>query len=85
MIQSGAIHVVDLQWKASTSANVAGYNVYRSPDGVSWKRQNVSLIASTLYSDSTVSNSSTYYYAATAVNINGSESGKSSPIKVSIP
>jgi len=85
VIQSGAVHVVDLQWKASSSTNVAGYNVYRSPDGVSWKKQNVSLIASTLYSDSTVSNSSTYYYAATAVNISGSESSKSSSIKVSVP
>jgi hypothetical protein len=85
VIQSGAIHVVNLQWKPSTSTNVAGYNVYRSPDGVSWKKQNVSLIASTLYSDSSVSNSSTYYYAASAVNINGSESSKSSSIKVSVP
>jgi len=85
VIQSGANHIVDLSWKASTSTNIAGYNIYRSPDGANWKKQNVSLIASTLYSDSTVSNGSTYYYAASAVDIKGAESGKSAAIKVVVP
>src|SRR5437879_6512878 len=51
VIQATANHVVDLSWQASTSANVVGYNVYRSPDGATWKKINVNLIASTLYSD----------------------------------
>ena len=85
VIQSGANHVVDLSWNASTSTGVAGYNVYRSPDGVNWKKENASLLASTLYSDSTVSNGSTYYYAATAVNISGKESSKTASVKVTIP
>ena len=68
-IQPMANHVVSLNWQASTSQNVAGYNVYRSPDGATWKKINVSLTASTLYSDSTVSNGSTYYYAVTAQDI----------------
>jgi len=84
-IQATANHVVDLSWKASTSSNVAGYNVYRSPDAATWKKINASLIASTLYSDSTVSNGSTYYYAATAVDISGKESRKTAAIKASIP
>jgi hypothetical protein len=33
VIQATANHVVDLSWNASTSSNVVGYNVYRSPDG----------------------------------------------------
>jgi len=85
VIQATANHVVDLNWQASRSSGVAGYNVYRSPDGASWKKINASLIASTLYSDSTVANSSTYFYAATAVNISGQESSKTSAIKVVIP
>jgi hypothetical protein len=85
VIQSGANHLVDLSWKASTSTNIAGYNVYRSPDGVNWKKENVSLIASTLYSDSTVSNGSTYYYAAPAVDISGKESSKTASVKVTVP
>ena len=85
VIQATANHVVDLSWKASTSPDVAGYNVYRSLDGATWKKINVSLIASTLYGDSTVANGTTYYYAATAVDISGKESGKSSSIKAIVP
>jgi hypothetical protein len=85
VIQSTANHVVDLKWRASTSSDVAGYNLYRSPDGATWKRINVSLIASALYSDSTVANGSTYYYAATAVDISGHQSSMTATIKVVIP
>jgi hypothetical protein len=83
-IQATANHVVDLSWNASTSGDVTGYNIYRSPDGASWKKINVGLIASTLYADSTVANGSIYYYAATAVDISGHESSKTAAIKVVI-
>jgi putative Ig domain-containing protein len=85
VIQKTANHVVDLSWKASTSTNIAGYNVYRSPDASTWKRVNASLTASTRYSDSSVANGSTYYYATTAVNISGKESSKTTPVKVVVP
>ena len=84
-IQASANHVVDLSWKASTSGDVVGYNVYRGPDGATWKRINASLVASTLYSDSTVANRTTYYYATTAVDIYRHESGKSKAAKAVIP
>ena len=84
-IQSAADHVVSLDWQASSSQNVAGYNVYRSSDGAKWKKINGSLTASTLYSDSTVSNGSTYYYSVTAQDINGSESSKCPSVKVTVP
>jgi large repetitive protein len=84
-IQAAANHVVDLSWHASTSQGIAGYNVYRSPDAATWKKINVSLTASTLYTDSTVSNGSTYYYAVTSQDISGSESGKGASVKVAIP
>jgi|SRR5579862_621488 len=85
VIQPTLNHVVDVTWKPSASTNVVGYDVYRAPDGVTWKKINVSLIASTLYSDSTVANGSTYYYAATAVDLEGHESAKSATIKVTVP
>jgi hypothetical protein len=85
VIQATANHVVDLSWQASTSGNVVGYNVYRSPDGATWKKINSSLIASTLYSDSTVANSTTYYYAATAVDVYGHESSKTAAVKAVVP
>ncbi len=84
-IQGTANHVVDLSWKASTSAHVAGYNVYRCPDGVTWKKINASLIGPTLYSDSTVANSTTYFYATTAVDIYGDESNMSAAVRAVIP
>jgi fibronectin type 3 domain-containing protein len=82
---SASDHVVDLTWNSSTSSNIAGYNVYRSPDGINWSKINLSLVASTLYDDSTVVNGDTYFYAVTAVNLEGVESVKSTIAKASIP
>src|SRR5262252_1027728 len=45
------------------------------------KQINVSLIGPTLYTDSTVANGSTYYYSATAVDVNGKESVKTATVK----
>jgi hypothetical protein len=85
VIQSAASHVVELQWDASTSSDIAGYNVYRQTEGTAWTKLNAGLIASMDYSDSTVADSTTYYYAATAVNTSGEESSKTPSIKVVIP
>ena len=84
-IQPTANDFVALNWNASTTSDVVGYNVYRAPDGVTWKRINASVVASTLYNDLTVSNGSTYYYATTAVSASGQESSKSAIIQVAIP
>jgi hypothetical protein len=85
VIQPSASNVVDLSWEASSSGNVVGYNMYRSANGVTWNRINPSLIAGTVYSDSTVANNTTYFYAATSVNVSGVESTKTAPVKVVIP
>jgi hypothetical protein len=85
VIQSSANHIVNLNWNASTTGDVVGYNVYRSPDAANWTKINLSLIGPTLYTDSTVSNSSTYYYSATAVDVNDKESVKTPPVKAVIP
>jgi large repetitive protein len=85
VIQATANHVVDLSWKASTSADVAGYNVYRGQNATTLTKINASLIGSTVYSDSTVADDTTYYYATTAVNIDGSQSSRSAAVKVAVP
>jgi hypothetical protein len=85
VIQATANHIVDLNWQASTSGDVVGYNLYRSPDGATWKKINASLIASTLYSDSSVANSTTYYYEAAAVDISSRESSKTAAVKAVVP
>jgi hypothetical protein len=84
-IQSAPNNLVNLQWNASTSTDVSGYNVYRSPDGTTWKKMNASLVAPTLYSDSTVASNTTYYYSVTTVDIYGHESTGSASIRVAIP
>ena len=84
-VQAAPYHVVDLQWKASKTKDVVGYNIYRGADGLYWKRINLSLNGSTTYSDSTVANSTVYYYATTAVDVHGHESIKSNIVKSTIP
>src|SRR5215471_17223240 len=86
VIQPTPIHVVDLKWTASKSPHVTGYNVYRGPDGVNWRKVNSGgLVAWTYYTDSTVANDSTYFYAATAVNNKGKESKKTAAVKARVP
>jgi hypothetical protein len=86
VIQPAPVPTVDLSWNASTSPEIAGYNVYRGPDGVKWRMINDrGLIASTLYTDSTVKNGATYFYAVAAVNTSREESAKSTPVEVVIP
>ncbi len=85
VIQAAANHIVDLSWNPSTSSKINGYNVYRSPNGSTWTKINAGLIASTVYTDSAVVDDTTYYYAATAVDVEGVESSKSGTVKATIP
>jgi len=76
----GTSHSVALSWTASTSANVAGYNVYRGTvSGGPYTKLNSSLVVGTAYTDSTVQAGATYYYVATAVDTSNNESAYSSP------
>lgn len=50
-----------------------------------WRKINPSLIGSSLYSDSAVANKTTYYYSATAVDVNGRESVKTPAVKAVVP
>lgn len=79
-------HTVDLNWVASTSPDVAGYNVYRSQDKANWSRINTGgLVASTYFNDANVVNGATYYYGTTAVDLAGLESSRSNIAQVVIP
>jgi fibronectin type 3 domain-containing protein len=77
-------HSVDLSWVDSASS-VAGYNVYRGTTVGAYSKINSGLDPATVYTDNTIASGSTYYYAATAVNSSGQESGYSTPIKVAVP
>jgi hypothetical protein len=80
-------HGVTLNWGASTSQNVAGYNVYRSTTtgGPYAKLNTTGLITVLTYTDSAVLASQTYYYVATAVDINSNESAYSAQTTATIP
>jgi hypothetical protein len=85
-------HSVALSWSASTSQNISGYNIYRSPYTTtssscgSFTKINSLLDTGTLYTDSLVTNSSVYCYATTAVDTSNVESGYSNIVSnVQIP
>ncbi len=81
---TGTAPFVNLEWNASTSS-VQGYNVYRGTAPGAYAKINPSLEPNTSYTDTTVSQGITYYYAATAVNSSGEESAYSTPVQVTIP
>lgn len=78
------IHKVTLNWRASASA-VIGYIVYRGSSSDSLVKLSGSIVPSTTYIDSDVSDGHTYYYAVASVNSSDTESAQSTPISVTIP
>jgi Cep192 domain 4/Abnormal spindle-like microcephaly-assoc'd, ASPM-SPD-2-Hydin/HYDIN/CFA65/VesB-like, Ig-like domain len=82
-------HSVALSWNASTSQNISGYNVYRAPYATScgsYAKINNQLDSGLTYTDSAVTNGSSYCYATTAVDMSNAESGYSNIVSnVQIP
>ena len=73
-------HTVALSWNASTSSDVSGYNIYRAvytSSCGSFSKINSTLNASMAYTDSAVSNGTSYCYATTAVDSSNAESAYS--------
>lgn len=84
-LPGGTCHPVVLNWTASTSSNVAGYNIYRSTtSGSGYVKLNSSLVTGTTYTDATSQPGQTYYYVATSVDSSGNESAYSSPPSVAV-
>jgi hypothetical protein len=78
-------HTVALSWSPSSSS-VAGYNIYRGTvSGGPYTLINASLETATVYSDSTVQGSKTYFYVATAVDSSQNESAFSNQTTAVIP
>lgn len=84
-VQSGS-KAVTLTWIASTS-EVIGYYVYRglNSTGPFSKLNPASPDAATSFKDSTVSNSTTYYYYVTSVDSSDVESGPSNQVSINVP
>jgi hypothetical protein len=83
--QSSSSHTVALSWNASTSS-VVGYNIYRgTQSGGPYSRLNTTPMAGTAYTDDGVESGSTYYYVATSVDSDSSESTFSNQAVAQIP
>ena len=80
-------HAAILSWTASTTPNVT-YNVYRAAasTGPFTTPVNSSPISGTTFTDTSVQAGQTYFYVATAVASNSSQSAYSSPpVQATIP
>jgi hypothetical protein len=79
-------HSAALTWTASSSSNIAGYNIYRSTtSGGSYTKVNTSVIVPTNYTDNSVQAGQTYFYVTTAVDANNNESSYSNQVQAAIP
>jgi hypothetical protein len=80
-----AVHFVAVSWQASTSSNVAFYNVYRSGTSggpytrVGWR------VSGLTYTDTAVQAGATYFYVVTSVTSSNVESVVSSQITATVP
>jgi len=79
-------HDVTLNWSASISSGVAGYNVYRgSVSGGPYARMNSSAVTITSYNDNAVQPGQTYFYVVTSISLNNVESSFSNEVMAPIP
>jgi hypothetical protein len=79
-------HSVTLNWSASSSSTVIGYNVYRGgQSGGPYAKINPALNPGTSEVDTTVQSGSTYYYVVTSVDSSGLESGYSNQTVAIVP
>ena len=79
-------HDVTLNWNASISSGVAGYNVYRgSVSGGPYAKMNSSAVTVTSYNDNAVQPGQTYFYVVTSISLNNVESSFSNEVMAPIP
>ncbi|MGB7435552.1 MAG: choice-of-anchor D domain-containing protein [Candidatus Acidiferrum sp.] len=83
---SASTRTVQLNWLASSSSSVVGYNVYRSnSSSASFAKLDSTVISGLAFTDSTVQAGQTYLYEVTAVASDGVESAPCSPVTASVP
>jgi hypothetical protein len=79
-------HSVSLTWTASSSGNIAGYNVFRSTtSGGAYTQINTSLVTTMPYVDTNVTAGQTYYYVTTAVDTGNNQSAYSNQAQATVP
>lgn len=73
-----------LKWDENTENDLKGYNIYQSMDNIFFQKITGNTVDSTSYTVNGLTNGQMYYFAVTAVDINGNESVRSQSI-VAIP
>lgn len=76
---------LELSWPISPEPDIAGYNVYRSEEGIPPKRLNPQLLLTPAFRDMSAMPGRHYTYSVTAVDRAGNESPASSPVSVGFP
>ena len=75
---------IDLLWTENAEGDLAGYNVYRSTAAFAERaaatQVNTSLLTDTTYTDTGLTNETTYYYRLTAVDTDSNESALSAQV-----
>ena len=80
---ASALQSVTLAWDANTETNLAGYRLYYG--GASRSYTNVVNVGNALSAPLNLLEGGTYYFAVTAINIQGAESDFSAEVSHSIP
>jgi hypothetical protein len=79
-------HKIVLTWQASSSAQVAGYNVYRkTSEQLGYLKLNAIPLKGLTYTDETVESGVTYLYITRSVDSHGDESTNSNVFTVYVP
>ena len=76
---------IDLIWAPVTSADLAGYNIYRSEMGGAAVKLNSDLVKTPAYRDAAITTGIRYVYAVSAVDVRGNESAKSEEASETAP
>ena len=84
LVDGGSVsHSATLNWTASTSSGVTGYNIYRgTTSGGPYTKVNAIPTSGPTYTDTTVQAGQTYYYVATAVDSSNESSYSNEAIAV---
>lgn len=69
-----------VSWVKNTETDLAGYQLYRSEDGVNYGKVHTELLADTQYADNSLVRGKLYFYRISAVDLAGHESPLSNEI-----
>jgi hypothetical protein len=84
--ENGNASAIDISWQPDTEADLAGYIVYRREAGSPWQRISPPQpVVGPGFHDPNVQAGHTYFYAVTAIDQAGLESGRSSEAHETVP